>query len=246
MMAEILRTKGSLFCVHHPKNKLIVLCEECNVLVCSKCFLGKHKGHDGRDIEEAVEEKYRNIDDFTIKTECTTIPSLKQHVENIKEKTDARLKVLQTSLDEAYHQEEVLIELVKMTTQETVSVLIEEIQTTNLQLLQFQVNFDKLLIKLEEAVHECKETKRSENDIMVIDVADEVNSIKDHCVQSPQHFPKRTFIPGYNPVEKIKVAFGHISEEEFFDSGNTPESCHDIQKPSDRDRARENGGEGRF
>ena len=211
-MAEVLRNKGSLFCVQHPKNKLIVFCDQCNILICSKCMLGKHSGHQGTEIEDIAEDKFKNIDDFITKTESQTIPDLKQNFCQVEAQVNASVKVLQSGVEEAYEREKHLIELVKNNTKETITQLKSEIKSINQQFSQFKTDSGNLLGKLKAAVNECKQTKRSDNDILMIDVAEEVQELDKIKLKNP-NIQTSKFLPGSNTAEFIKKAFGYIKQE---------------------------------
>lgn len=45
---------ASSFCIHHPNYKLEVYCRDCVSLVCCKCTVGPHKGHDYEELTENV------------------------------------------------------------------------------------------------------------------------------------------------------------------------------------------------
>ena len=228
-MAEILRDKGSIFCVTHPKTKLVVLCNKCNILMCHKCMLDKHFGHLGTDIEDIVQTKYRNIDDFIINTEATTIPDLKQNFQQVEDQVKSSLTVLQAGVDEVYEHEKYLIELVKKNTKETVTQLKSEIQNINQQFSQFKTDSDNLLAKLEAAVNECKQTKRSDNDILIIDVADEVQKWDETKLTYPKT-QKLIFISGTNSDDLIQKAFGYITQEETKGQINQPSQVLTLSK----------------
>lgn len=67
--------KREVKCEHH-KRKCEMFCETCEQLVCSKCCVGKHKGHSKLHVDEVV-EKYREM-------LCKTHHQLMERVKNCK------------------------------------------------------------------------------------------------------------------------------------------------------------------
>ena len=212
-MSSISREKGAIFCPVHPKKKLLFLCKQCNILICNKCILNEHLGHPGDEVEEVAENKFGKLDDFITKTEEITIPQTKQTVKLVEAQVSAREKELEAEIEEAYRHEKHLIELVKNNTHKTVGELKSEIQTINQQLSQYKSESDRYLEDLKRAVNEYKETKKTKNDILLIDV---VNGVEKLGVNAPscQSLPTRKkYRPGLNASVDIANAFGCVRND---------------------------------
>ena len=248
-MAQILRYKGSIFCVHHPKKKLIVRCDKCKILMCSHCMLGEHLGHQGTDIENIAEDKLRNIDDFITKTKGQRIPDLKQNIYQVEAHINDSVKVLQKGIAEAYEREKHLIELVKKNTTKIVTELKCEIQNINQQFSEFKTDSNNLLSALEAAVDEWNQTKRSKSDvvllddILLIDVADEVQTLDEIKIRH-LNIQTRTFNPGTNAADLIKKAFGFIRQDAFTEDEAGPPEYASLFVTADDSPSREKKAEG--
>ena len=212
-------------------------------------MLGEHSGHRGTDIENIAEEKLRNIDDFITKTKGQRIPDLKQNIYQVEAQVTASVKVLQKGVEEAYEREKHLIELVKKNTTKTVTELKYEIQNINQQFSEFKTDSNDLLSKLEAAVDECNQTKRSKSgvvlldDILLIDVADEVQKMDEIRIQHP-NIQTRTFNPGTNAADLIKKAFGFIQQEGFTENEPGPPEYASLFATADDHSSGKNKAEG--
>ncbi|XP_078310241.1 uncharacterized protein LOC111135535 [Crassostrea virginica] len=45
-------------CKHHPTRNIDIICQECQIALCLKCFTKEHQGHKFDDLEEIYAEKY--------------------------------------------------------------------------------------------------------------------------------------------------------------------------------------------
>ena len=212
-MSTISREKGAIFCPVHPKKKMSFLCKQCNVLICNKCIIKEHFGHPVEEIEDIAEKTFGKIDDFITKTEEITIPRTKQIIQQVEAQVHARENELEDAIEIAYKHEKYLIELVKKNRHKTVSELKGEIQTINQQLSQFKSESDTYLVDLKQAVQECKETKKTKNDILLIDVVNGVEKLDDNPPNCQLQQTRKEFSPGLNPTVDIASAFGCVSND---------------------------------
>ena len=199
-------------------------------------------GHSFTDIDHIVKIKFSNINDFILTSEEATIPNLKQTFQQVEAEVKSILTVLQAGVDDAYKRENYLIELVKQNTKETVTEIKSEIQTISQQFSQLITDFDNILAKLEAAVNECKQTKRSDNDILMIDVANEVQELDDIKLTYPK-FHRLTFISGTNAEDFIKRAFGFITKGETKCTTNQQSNVLTLPKPNDASNKTLSGAE---
>ena len=44
-------------CEEHPGQRLQTVCKNCEVVVCSLCFIAKHAKHEGLDVDEAFKKQ---------------------------------------------------------------------------------------------------------------------------------------------------------------------------------------------
>ena len=77
-----------LFCKHHPEIPLQLNCLECSDLICYKCLLNFHKGHESEPIDEALDRK---------------MPQFKLHLENNTTKPtyiQAQINIIASKVEE--------------------------------------------------------------------------------------------------------------------------------------------------
>lgn len=72
-------------CSDHPTKNIDILCDECNVPVCSKCItMSVHRGHSFTDLETIYPEKYvANVEKIQ-KIESNLVPTVKDLQKNIQ------------------------------------------------------------------------------------------------------------------------------------------------------------------
>ena len=212
-MSTISREKGAIFCPIHPKKRLSFLCESCNILICNTCIIKEHFGHPVAEVEVVAEKTFRKIDDFITKVEKTTIPKAKENNKQIEAQVSAREIELEAGIEKAYQHEKYLIGLVKNNTHKTVNELKGEIKTIKQQLSQFKSESDTYLGSIENAVKECKETKKTKDDILLIDVFNRVEKIGDILPNCEILQTRKKFIPGLSALVDIANAFGCVSND---------------------------------
>ena len=229
-MSSVSRTRGQLNCLLHPKKRVVVQCQKCNILICQTCVLNEHLGHTGREIEEVAEVKYRHIDDFITKVEGTTIPKIRQNIQDAE--LDSRIKEedLNSKINKAYEHEKYLHKLVIDNRIKTVTRLTSEITTIHKNLTNFQAKSVQLAGQLETSVSDCKDAKRSDNDILIIDEANEVDQLDIESVPVYTKISPPTVIFGANPVVDIEKAYGKMVGERH-SAVDTLSTHQDISKP---------------
>ena len=210
-MSIVDREKGTLFCPVHPNKRLAFLCHQCNILICNKCIFKEHIGHPGEEVEEVVEKKFGKLDDFIIEAERKTLPTAEHIFQQVEAQVNAKEKILKTGIRDAYRHERYLTKLVKKNTKDTIGNLKHELQTLNQQFTEFKSKSETFSREVKNSVTECKETKKTKNDILVIDVVNGVEQF-DH---TPPTFETsetiKTFTPGLKPEVDIKNAFGEVN-----------------------------------
>ena len=230
-MSAISREKGDIFCPIHSKKKLVFLCKQCDILICNKCMVNEHSGHPVKEVEEVAEKKFRKIDKLIGKIEGTIIPSTKTNAEEVEAQANTRVKELEDGIEKAYQQEKYLIELVRKITKETVGELKVELRTLNQDLFQFKSESDTHLDDLKSAANECKESKKTKNDILIIDVVNSANKLRNNPPICQILQTRKNFTPGSNPVVEIEKAFGCVSTDReasvgFHDSEEKPKPVY--------------------
>lgn len=75
-------------CSDHPTKNIDILCDECNVPVCSKCItMSVHRGHSFTDLETIYPEKYEANIEKIQKIEGNLMPTTKDLQKNIQTDT---------------------------------------------------------------------------------------------------------------------------------------------------------------
>ena len=209
-MSTVSREKGAIFCTIHPKKKLVFLCKQCNILICNTCITKEHSSHPVEEVEVVAEKKFRKLDEFITKAEQSTLPKAKKTVEQVEAQISTRKKVLEDGIERAHQHETYLIELVRKNTKTTVSELKGELQTINQRLHQFKSESETYLDDLKFAINECKETKKTKNDILLIDVVDNIDKLNNNSPTCQILQTRKEFTRGSNPVVDITKAFGSV------------------------------------
>ena len=61
-MDKLLTSSGNIHCKHHKDKYLEIYCNDCELAVCTVCFLVHHKKHDGSEVTEVVEKLRKRIE----------------------------------------------------------------------------------------------------------------------------------------------------------------------------------------
>ena len=240
-MSTVSREKGEIFCLEHLKKKLVFLCKQCNILICNTCIVKEHSGHSVEEVAEVVEKKFGKLDDFITKIEEKTIPKVETIVKQVEAQTSARKKELEAGIEKAYQHEKSLIEILRENTKKTVDELKGELQTVDQQFHRFKSESDKYLEDIKSALNECKETKKTENDILIIDVVNSVGTLHNNPPTCQILQTRKIFTPGSNPVFDIEKAYGCVCTDgevivEFQYSEDKPTPVRRRPKPIPRPR----------
>nr|KAG5690076.1 hypothetical protein BaRGS_016384 [Batillaria attramentaria] len=59
---DLERARKGMFCMAHPKDDLDLFCVDCDLPVCLKCVMTKHKTHETQDLSEAAEGAMSQLD----------------------------------------------------------------------------------------------------------------------------------------------------------------------------------------
>jgi hypothetical protein len=63
--AELEKARGSTECLVHLGQDLDLFCKSCQMVICIKCVLTKHKPHTTKDLHEAADEAKKQLEEDT-------------------------------------------------------------------------------------------------------------------------------------------------------------------------------------
>jgi hypothetical protein len=61
--AELEKARGGTECLVHPGQDLDLFCKCCQMVICIKCVLTKHKPHTTKDLHEAADEAKKQLEE---------------------------------------------------------------------------------------------------------------------------------------------------------------------------------------
>ena len=221
MASKFVRCTGDKRCPYHLKNELTFFCETCGFLICNKCIASQaHRGHKLIDLGTVVEEKYIDLQDLNSEITRYTIPEIEENTKTADEDFDETVKVIHTRIEAIDKQEEYLkslVEIYALSSRNKYKADMKEYQEYHDQ-YKYRMSLDRK--SLENIVKENTEATKSDNNILIIDLANDTR--RKVNVQKYQKPSVPNFIPGSEPENVLQTAFGSI-EETIKDDFLTPD-----------------------
>ncbi|XP_033753227.1 uncharacterized protein LOC117336722 [Pecten maximus] len=199
------RPKGNNRCPSHKDNDVIILCRDCNMLICRHCVIGSHKSHKDSflDISKAKSYYQNPVKDFVTDTDMIKIPKLKKAIASAKkEKSSCEPKY--KILCEKIRKERDRCKLVFDKMAENYFKACDKMEMAATDLLQAHIkNLEERLDSLGRLSSEYKQTLQTGTAVLMYDSVFEIRQMGEDIPQMP-FFDVTEFIPSMNIKRYLK------------------------------------------
>ena len=205
------RIKGYRYCLDHPKDEVQFVCKDCQEkLVCSSCISTTHFGHKVIAINLIVQEKFNNLQDLSTEARDVKIPRIKSRIKEANKTGKAIQICISDHIENVEEQGEFLKRLIETSTSQTVSALKGIYRKITTELNTFVSDSENVITKLEEMAKEVKETTKSDDNVLIVDVEQELIASDLQEPKFEYHSVEVKFVPGKEPGRQINMALGCI------------------------------------
>ncbi|XP_021379196.1 tripartite motif-containing protein 45-like [Mizuhopecten yessoensis] len=206
-----IRAEGSEICPTHRDKRVVLVCSDCNELICTTCCGSSHRNHTLEDITDVVSRQRGKLLDFVNDTEQNRFSELQKDLKSIKEKMAETEHDLDTVLPGQIQQHG---EMCKTYIDRYISQLkssCEEKKSENIGLLQayeneIQKRYEDLVLKTKE----CKQLLQSRTSVLVYDKAKVVEGLKTEPPSMPLLSTTNSYKPETDISQHIKQVIGTI------------------------------------
>ncbi|OWF51782.1 uncharacterized protein LOC110448629 [Mizuhopecten yessoensis] len=221
-----IRNKGSSRCPDHRDNDVVLLCQTCNVLICTSCSITSHKSHIDSFLEiSKIRNQHQNsLQDFVNEAEKIKIPKLNDQIISAREELSACQPKYKNISDNIKKQrDECRLELDKI--MEDNLAICDKMERAETHLLHGHiVNLEVRLDTLVKLSSDCKQTLQTGNAVLVYDT---VVDIKDRDFDIPQttNTDMTEFTPGKDRQSHLEQAMGKWKTPEHLKTELATSGC---------------------
>ncbi|XP_021342432.1 tripartite motif-containing protein 3-like [Mizuhopecten yessoensis] len=195
-------------CTEHKGRPLELYCEKCDKLVCLKCHLSTHKGHDVCELSDITPTKKQDIQNFIDRTEQNDLVQLREYITS----TDTLLKDNTSNFENLSHklkkQTEKLKQDLDLLTAQTLSFY-HKMEEDNIKLIQkYKQDLEMYNKQLGQQIQECKEALQHGSHIEIYDTGCEIHSQISLPVKPV--LGTASFTPNKTPQHHLELALGKI------------------------------------
>ncbi|XP_033759624.1 uncharacterized protein LOC117341873 [Pecten maximus] len=227
-----IRPKGQVKCDVHKQNEVVFLCQDCKMLICTKCSITLHKEHINSFLEISdIKTRHNQIlQDFVNETENVNIPKLNQEIISSRTKMTSCKpmydKLRKNIID---NNEKCKLELDKIT--EDYITLCDKMEVAAMDLIQTHItDLESRLKTLRELSSEYKQTLQTGTGVLVYDSASEIQEI-DLGISPTPNIDMAQFTPGMDRLSHLKQALGNLKLTTDHLQAGSPTSGHSEQRP---------------
>ncbi|XP_021341843.1 uncharacterized protein LOC110442522 [Mizuhopecten yessoensis] len=226
------RIKGHTKCPYHKDNEVVLLCQDCGILICTTCSITTHKIHIDSfcEISKITNEQKNTLLDFMNETENIEIPKLKNEIQSARNEistSESNYKKLSVNIKK--QRDQCKLDLDKIT--EDYLAICNKMEKGTTDLLQIHItNLEDRLDTLVKLSSECKQTLQTGTAVLVYD---SVSEIKDMDLDIPQtpNIDMTEFTPDNNRQRHLEQAMGKMkTPTDHFKVGLAP-SGHSKEGP---------------
>ncbi|XP_033730563.1 uncharacterized protein LOC117319974 [Pecten maximus] len=226
------RPKGQLKCEVHKQNDIIFLCQDCKMLICSKCSITLHKHHIDSFLEISdIKTRHNQIlQDFVNETENVNIPKLNQEIISSRTKLTSCKpmydKLRKNIIDNT---KKCKLELDKIT--EDYIALCDKMEVAAMDLIQTHItDLESRLETLRELSSEYKQTLQTGTAVLVYDSVTEIREMDPDIPPTP-NIDMAEFTPGMDRLSHLKQALGNLKLPTDHLQVGSATSGHSDQRP---------------
>ncbi|XP_021356997.1 uncharacterized protein LOC110452671 [Mizuhopecten yessoensis] len=219
-----LRIKGHTKCPYHKDNEVVLLCQDCGILICITCSITAHKRHIDSFCEiSKISNKQRNtLLDFMNKTENIEIPKLKNEIQsawNTISTSESNYKKLSVNIKK--QRDQCKLDLDKIT--EDYLAICKKMEKGTTDLLQTHItNLEDKLDALVKLSSECKQTLQTGTAVLVYDSLSEIQDMDLDIPQTP-NIDMTELTPDNDRQSHLEQAMGKMkTPTDHFQAGSAP------------------------
>ncbi|XP_021355883.1 tripartite motif-containing protein 2-like [Mizuhopecten yessoensis] len=195
-------------CTEHKGRPLELYCEKCDMLVCYKCLISTHKGHNACEISDITPTKKQDIQNFIDRTEKHDLVQLREYITS----TDTLLKDNTSNFenlsDKLKKQTDKLKKDLDLLTSQTLSVY-HKMEEDNTKLIQkYKQDLEMYDKQLRQQIQECKAALQQGSQIEIYDTGCEIHSQISLPVKPV--LGTASFTPNKTPHHHLELALGKI------------------------------------
>lgn len=212
-MANARREKGCKLCIHHIKQEITFLCEDCDETICDMCVSSCHQRHLITPIALVAQSKFNFIQDFNNQVKSDIIPKIN---DEMKTAQDAVLNMERTatrSTVEVNEQRRLLHAKIDIIADQIISKMNSLVQIGSKTFDKFRLNSEKSMQKYEVLMKTNSTALKSHNNVPLIDIAKELACLK-LDIPAIGTSPEIQFVKGIDTDNLLRTAFGSITEVE--------------------------------
>ena len=230
--------KGNKFCMDHLKDEITFMCTTCGIPLCNECIASNlHKGHEFESIKKHAQGKYTKLQDFKTKAQSKIVPDINQKVKSADRDFDEVEEIIEFRIENAKHQGTYLKELIDDQVSSTEAEFKDLLDTYRGQHTKYKFETGDSLETLVKLISECTEATRSDNDHLLIDVANYAAS-RNFSISTYEKPRVPNYIRGSEPLKHIQTAFGFIEKEKSLQYENVSESMRAEDLKADRQQSK--------
>ncbi|XP_021379560.1 uncharacterized protein LOC110467021 [Mizuhopecten yessoensis] len=226
------RIKGHTKCLYHKDNEVVLLCQDCGLLICTTCSITTHKTHIDSfcEISKITNEQKNTLLDFMNETENIEIPKLKNEIQSARNEistSESNYKKLSVNIKK--QRDQCKLDLDKIT--EDHLAICNKMEKGTTDLLRIHItNLEDRLDTLVKLSSECKQTLQTGTAVLVYDSVSEIQDMDLDIPQAP-YIDMTEFTPDNNRQRHLEQAMGKMkTPTDHFKAGSAP-SGHSEQGP---------------
>ncbi|XP_033759670.1 uncharacterized protein LOC117341919 [Pecten maximus] len=201
-----IRPKGQVKCDVHKQNEVVLLCQDCKMLICTKCSITLHKEHINSFLEICdIKTRHNQIlQDFVNETENVNIPKLNQEIISSRTKKSSCKpmydKLRKNIIDNT---KKCKLELDKIT--EDYIALCDKMEVAAMDLIQTHItDLESRLKTLRDLSSEYKQTLQTGTSVLVYDSVTEIREMDPDIPPTP-NIDMAQFTPGIGQTKSPKT-----------------------------------------
>ncbi|XP_021342437.1 uncharacterized protein LOC110442899 [Mizuhopecten yessoensis] len=193
-------------CTEHNGRPLELYCEKCDKLVCLKCHLSTHKGHDVCELSDITPTKKQDIQNFIDRTEQNELVQLREYIKS----TDTLLRDNTSNFENLSHklkkQTDKLKQDLDFLTAQTLSLYHKMEEDNTMLIRKYKQDLEMYNKQLGQLIQECKAALQHGSHIEIYDTGCEIHS--QISVPVKPVLGTASFTPNKTPQNHLKLALG--------------------------------------
>ncbi|XP_021355882.1 uncharacterized protein LOC110451969 [Mizuhopecten yessoensis] len=195
-------------CTEHKGRPLELYCEKCDTLVCYKCLLSTHKGHDVCELSDITPTKKQDIQNFIDRTEQNDLVQLREYITSAETLLKENTSNFQNLSHKLKMQTEKLKKDLDLFTAQTLSVY-HKMEEDNTKLIQkYKQDLEMYDKQLGQQIQKCKAALQQGSHIEIYDTGCEIHSQISLPVKPV--LGTASFTPNKTPQHHLELALGKI------------------------------------